>query len=212
MVREVLERLARPFGLAVDAEGAARLARYLEILTQWNRRLRLTGERDLDALVEHHVADSLACAVLPRPGDSMLDVGTGAGFPGLVAACVRPDVEVTLLDSRQRPISFLGEVSRLVPLPNVHPVLARAEVAGRSDALRGRQSVVVSRALRMAQFFPLARPFLASTGIAVSMQTPAVSRETAAPIAERVGLEIAELRDYVLPDGTPRRLVICRPK
>jgi 16S rRNA (guanine527-N7)-methyltransferase len=198
------------FGVGLDAEAASRIGRFLDLLTTWNRRLRLTGERDRSTLIRKHVADAMACVPwLPRSG-SFLDVGTGAGFPGVILACIRPDSPAVLLDSRQRPTSFLNEVIRTLPLTHARVVTMRAEEAAFDPTLAGRQSLVTSRATRMDDVFRLARPLIADGGRVISMQTPRTDRSTAETCARRHGYEAVELCDYRLPDGEPRRLIVAR--
>jgi 16S rRNA (guanine527-N7)-methyltransferase len=206
----VLVDFAGALGFSLAPEAAARIERYLEVLEIWNRRLRLTGQRSRDQLVRHHVADALACVPLLPDLGAVLDIGSGAGFPGAVLACVRPDLTVNLLDSRQRPVSFLNDAIRRIELSRTRACLMRAEDAAHDASLSGCQSLVVSRAIRMDLFFPLALPLLATGGLAVSMQTPNVSRETVQGITAPLGMELVELRDYQLPDGDARRLVVCR--
>lgn len=206
--RDLVDYCARAHRFSLDGEALARLGRFLDVLETWNRRLRLTGDRDRRTLLRKHVADALACAPLAPARGTVLDVGSGAGFPGAVVACVRPDVETTLLDSRQRPVSFLAEAIRTVPLDRARAVVSRAEDAAADPQLAGRQHLVTSRAVRFERFIPLARPLLAPGGRIVSMQTPALRREVAEDVARRLRLEVLDLRDYRLPDGQARRLVI----
>jgi 16S rRNA (guanine527-N7)-methyltransferase len=197
-------------GRGLERSASTRIGRFLDLLGVWNRRLRLTGERDATTLVRKHVADSLACtSILPDAGDA-LDIGTGAGFPGVVLACVQPDVDWTLLDARQRPVSFLNEVIRGVPLERVRALAMRAEAAATEPTIAGRQRLVTSRAIRMQEFLRLARPLLAPGGCAVSMQTQKVDRDDLDQIVRREGYGASEVMDYRLPDGEPRRLVIAR--
>jgi 16S rRNA (guanine527-N7)-methyltransferase len=206
----VLEDFSLRLGFSLTPDAISRIDRFIDTLELWNHRLRLTGEQNREQLISHHVADALACVpLLPEAGE-VLDLGTGAGFPGVVLACVRPDLTVTLLDSRQRPVSFLNEVIRVADLPAARTMLLRAEDAARDKRLAGRQTLVTSRAIRPDTFFPLAKPLLTSGGLAVSMQTPAVSPETIRAMVAPLGLQLIELRDYRLPDGDPRRLVVCR--
>jgi 16S rRNA (guanine527-N7)-methyltransferase len=200
----------KAFGVDVDVGVAARIERHLDLLETWNRRLRLTGERDRRTLIRKHVADALACVPwLPAAG-SFLDIGTGAGLPGVVLACVRPDLAAVLLDSRQRPASFLNEVVRTVPLLKARVVVMRAEDAAADPTLAGGQHVVVSRATRMEDVLRLAKPLLVEGGCAISMQTPKTLKQTAESIARRYGYTSVELLDYRLPGGEPRRLVVAR--
>ena len=196
------------FGLALDGDACDRIGRFLDLLEVWNRTQRLTGERDRGMLLGKHVADSLACAAMARDGDRILDIGTGAGFPGAVIGCVRPDVDVTLLDSRERPISFLAEVIRTVPLPRVQAVRMRAEDAARVPSMAGAFGLVTSRAVRLDQVLRLAKPLISPAGLIVSMQALPTTEAMARSAAGEAGVTFRELRDYLLPGGDRRRLAI----
>ena len=201
---------ASELGWRLEPTATRRIERFLDLLVEWNRRLRLTGERDPSSLVRRHVADALGCvSVLPDEG-SVLDLGTGAGFPGLVLACVRTDLDVLLLDSRERPAAFLAEVVRMIPVPRAHVLTMRAEDAALDQRIAARQILVTSRAVRLEDFLRLAKPLLAAGGRAVSMQTPRTDPERAESLARRCGYESVEVHDYRLPDGDSRRLVIAR--
>jgi 16S rRNA (guanine527-N7)-methyltransferase len=207
-LRELAEYSRTAFGLVLDADACSRISRFLDLLEVWNRTQRLTGERDRRVLLGKHVADSLACAQLATDAGRVLDVGTGAGFPGAVIGCVRPDVAVTLLDSRERPISFLGEVIRSVPLARAGAVAMRAEDAARTPSMAGAYGLVTSRAVRLDRFLALAKPLLAPGGRIVSMQAPPTTEAMARSAAADAGVAFRELRDYRLPGGEPRRLAI----
>jgi 16S rRNA (guanine527-N7)-methyltransferase len=195
-------------GRDLSTQDLERIDRYLDLLELWNERLRLTGERDRATLLRKHVVDALACVPLIPPGARFLDVGTGGGLPGAVIACVRPDVDTTLLDARQRPISFLNEVIRTVPLSRTRAIAIRAEDAANDPSIAGWAAVATARALRMDTFFSLVRPLLAPGGLAISMQTPVTTAGQAATVAARHGFRLVETRDYQLPDGDERRLVV----
>lgn len=207
-----LEARGAGLGAALGRVEIERIGVFVDLLATWNRRIHLTGERDPDRLLRKHVVDSLACVPsLPEQG-SVLDLGTGAGFPGIILGCLRPDLDLVLLDSRRRPINFLREAIRILDLPRARTLLLRAEHAVQDADLAGRQLLVTSRALRMETFLVLAAPLLAPRGVAISMQTPRVTAQRAGASAERAGLEVARLSDYELPDGELRRLVVCRRK
>ena len=87
---------AAELGFHLDEPAGQRIATFLAILNTWNPRMRLTGERDARTLAEKHVVDSLAVATLLPASGTIVDVGTGAGFPGVVLSCVRPDLEAML--------------------------------------------------------------------------------------------------------------------
>jgi len=201
---------AERFGIDLDDQAMGRIEAFVGTLELWNRRIRLTGERDDALLVRKHVADSLACLTVMPPEGPVLDLGSGAGFPGIVIACTRPDLDVTLLDSRQKAVSFLREVIRTAGLSRTQAIAMRAEDAARDEAIGGRQQAVTSRAIRMDVFLRLAVPLRAPAGLLVSMQTPSVGREEAARTGQAYGLTVDRVIDYRLPSGENRRLIVWR--
>jgi 16S rRNA (guanine527-N7)-methyltransferase len=202
----LLQAAARELGVDVGHGAVDRLARFLDLLEVWNRRIHLTGARGLARLVRDHAIDSLAPAPhIPRTG-LVVDVGSGAGFPGIVLACLRPDLEMALIESRRRRASFLREAIRTLPLPAARVFEMRAEEAATDPQLAGRAAVAISRALRLDIFLSLAVPLLAPHGTAIAMQTP----RTAGLARERAfehGFRLAARQDYALPGGTARTLL-----
>src|SRR5262249_42080942 len=136
-----------------------------------------------------HVVDCLEpLRFLPATGP-VVDVGSGAGFPGIVLASVRPEMRMVLIESRRRPVTFLRECSRKLPLPNLRVIEARAEDAAQDPALADRSPLVTCRGLRLDQLLPLAVPLLAPRGVVLAMQTPRTA--AAAPgLAANLGLKM----------------------
>jgi 16S rRNA (guanine527-N7)-methyltransferase len=199
---------ARGVGASVDAATAARLEIFVDLLVVWNRRLRLTGDRDRRVLLRKHVVDSLAVAPeLPASG-LIVDLGSGAGFPGIVLGCARPDLAVRLIEPRRRPVSFLAEAIRNIPLPGAQALEMGGEEAASSPSVAGRSRLVVSRALRLDVFLGLALPLLGPDGLVVAMQAPSLGEAHARDQSRPMGLDLVRLRDYQLPDGEARRLFI----
>jgi 16S rRNA (guanine527-N7)-methyltransferase len=133
---------AKLAGICELSEGQIeRMNRHYELLTRWNQKLSLTSVRTLEEAVERHYCESVFAAChLPQGLASLADIGSGAGFPGIPIAIVRPDCAVVLVESHQRKAAFLKEASR--DLPNVRVLATRAEdVSGQFDW-------VVSRAVR----------------------------------------------------------------
>ena len=197
-------------GLGVDVgpDTLARLTKFLHLLDTWNRRIRLTGERDPRTLVRKHVVDSLAPVPLLPARGPVLDIGAGGGFPGIVLGCCRPDLALVLVEPRRRPRSFLAEAAREIPLPNTRAVEARGEDLVSETSVAGKVTLAIARALRLELFLALAAPLLAPDGVAVAMQTPRTTPAAASTAAAAVGLALRESREYELPDGDARRLLL----
>lgn len=121
-----LEQGCERLGIALSVDQGARLRRHLGLLAKWNRRLNLTSVNGMDDMVVRHLLDSLAIARFVR-GRSLLDIGSGGGFPGMPLAIVNPRLKVTLLDSRGRRIEFLRYVRAALSLGNVSVARGRVE-------------------------------------------------------------------------------------
>ena len=128
--------------IAASSEQLRRLAAHLELIAKWNRVHNLTAVRETEQMVVLHVLDSLS--VLPHLGNarSLIDVGSGPGFPGIPLAIVRPELQVTLLDSSSKKCAFLEQARAELGLANVRVACERVE-AWRPEA---RFEIVVSRA------------------------------------------------------------------
>ena len=111
---------------------------YLRLLLEWNTKMDLTAVEEEEDLLDKHFADSLTVlrTDLVKPGASLVDVGTGAGFPGMVLAMARPDLKITLMDAQQKRLNFLEAVRKEVGISNVELVHMRAEDGGRDPRYR----------------------------------------------------------------------------
>ena len=211
--RDLLVRGGAQLGLAMDPAGVERLLVYLAELMKWSRRVNLVARDTPEAqVVETHFLDSLTLLpFLDGAGEvHLLDVGSGAGFPGLALACMRPDGRFTLCEPRQKRVSFLRHVVRTLGLANVEVVAERIE-AHLAD-WPGRFTHITSRAVaEPAAFLPLVRPLVTPATRVLLMLARAeglagIDRLVSGPW--RVDAE----RRFVLPfSGAPRLVAAVVP-
>jgi len=142
MITEILSPL-RP---DLSAEQLAMFETYYAMLADWNTRVNLTAITEPEDVAKKHFLDSLAAAPYLKLGASLVDVGTGAGFPGLPLLIFRPDLKVTLMDSLQKRLVFLEAVCKALKL-KAELVHARAEDAGQNPKYREKFDVALTRAV-----------------------------------------------------------------
>ena len=179
----LLEARLPRLGVPLPPDAAPKLARYGALLADWNTRINLTGDASPETIADRLLLDSLAPLAIPGAfptGASLIDVGSGAGLPGLPLAIARPDLHVTLLDSLQKRVRFLQAVTDDLRLPNVAAVQARAE-DGAHGPLRERFDLAAARAVAaLPTLMEYLLPYLRVGGQALCYKGPAVAEELAA--------------------------------
>lgn len=214
-----------PEGLALLRRGAEELhldvtpheeqfARLLELLRSGNERLNLTALRGEEDIVLKHFVDSLTTlrgGHLDGPWKT-LDLGTGAGFPALPLAIVRPELDLVPLDSIRKKIDFVRDTAATLGLSNVTPQVGRAETLGQSGEHRERYDRVVARAVAaLPVLAELALPLLRVGGVFVAQKGPISEEELEAGrrAAGEVGGRVTEVDAFALPiSGDARTLIV----
>ena len=187
-------------GLELDETALSRLETYHDMLLDWNTRMDLTSV-SADRMAARHFLDSLlplkASGLIPEEG-RLIDVGTGAGFPGLPLAIARPSLQVTLLEAQGKRCQFLQAVCQALGLENVTIINDRAENLGRAEGHREGYDRAVARAVAalpvLAEYL---LPFVRVGGMALCWKGPAVAGEQAdgAAAAARLGGRLLPLVD-----------------
>ena len=181
-------------GLALPAAAMDQLARYLDLLVKWNRVYNLTAIRDEAKLVSHHVLDSLA-VVSHLPDGNIVDIGSGAGLPGIPIAIACPGRAVTLLDSNHKKGAFLKQAIAELGLATSQVVIERVEAYRPSESFK----TVISRAFSdLADFVRLAGHLCATDGVMIAMKGLHPDDEIARlpsswPVEKTLRLEIPQL-------------------
>ncbi len=201
--QELLTQLAGEYGVTLTAAMLEALDRYAELLVEWNQKMNLTAITDAQGITVKHFADCLtAVPYLPKQtGISLIDVGTGAGFPGIPLAIVRPDIRLTLLDSLNKRVRFLNEVCGRLSL-SAQCIHARAEEGGRLPELREQFDVATARAVApLPVLLEYCLPFVKVGGHFLAMKGPDSDAEHAASATalSRLGGKTQAVHKLLLP-------------
>lgn len=176
----LLKEGANQLGISITDQQAGQMIRYSEMLADWNERHNLTAITDAEDIITKHFLDSLTCAATGYVANGMraVDVGTGAGFPGIPLKIVYPDLEITLLDSLNKRITFLKSVIAELGLKGAIPLHGRAEDVARDAAHREKYHLCFSRAVaHLSVVSEYCLPFLEIGGVFLAMKGPGYAEE-----------------------------------
>ena len=168
------------FGIEITEKIESDLNTYGNLLLEWNEKINLTAIKEPEDVLYKHFYDCILFfknTELPK-GASIIDVGTGAGFPGLVLKIVRPDLKVTLLDSLNKRINFLNAVIEALSLENIVAIHSRAEDGGKNKSLREKFDFATARAVAsLPVLLEYCTPFIKVGGTFVGMKGPSAFDE-----------------------------------
>ena len=190
--------------LEITGRQADQLDRYAQLLVEWNEKMNLTAITDPEGVLVKHLMDSLTVLrSLPAAGEKvrLIDVGTGAGFPGIPLAVMREELELTLLDSLNKRLVFLEAVCRALGL-EARCVHARAEGAGRQKAHREKYNVATARAVAaLPALCEYCLPLVVPGGVFLAMKGPDGEREAqeAASAIKVLGGKLSGIDEWQLP-------------
>ena len=201
---EKIKPLCQEFGVEITDEIERKLNLYGNLLTEWNEKINLTAITEPEQVLYKHFYDCilfLKHIQIPK-GAKLIDVGTGAGFPGMVIKIMRPDVEVTLLDSLNKRLVFLGDVIQKLSLDKISTVHMRAEEAGKSKLHREAYDIATARAVAsLPVLLEYCLPLIKVGGEFVSMKGPSVEEE--ATISENAASILGAQRPNIICETLP---------
>lgn len=213
LMQGYLRHILCEMGLEVPEKHFPLFGKFFERMLEYNRKVNLTRIVDPAEVASKHFADSLTLMdpELFKPCVSVVDVGTGAGFPGIPIAIVYPDVSVTLMDSLRKRTVFLAEVVEQLGLSNAKVVWSRAEDAGRSPQHREKHDVVLARAVASLNVLAeLCLPMVKRGGWFIAMKGPKADEELALArtAIARLGGETGAVVSRPLPPAGDLRTLI----
>lgn len=218
-MQAILRTEAEQRGLRLSEAQLAQFETYTTELVEWNSRFNLTRITDYDAVQTQHFLDSLAVLVgaadLFPPGGRVIDVGSGAGLPGLALKIVRPDLRVTLADAVGKKVQFLAHLVQRLGLTETTAIHARAEELGRARAHRAAYDVALARAVAdLAVLAEYLLPLVRVGGTAIAQKGARVEEEIAraAKAIRILGGGPPRITPYRLPGLDEARSLVLIPK
>jgi 16S rRNA (guanine527-N7)-methyltransferase len=201
---------AGQLGVRLEDLKVASLLEYKRILLEWNEKMNLTAIEEEREFIIKHFIDSLS--ILPYLGDvrSLIDVGTGAGFPGIPLKIAQPSLEILLLDSLEKRVGFLKTVISELKLDGIRALHLRAEDAGKEPSHREKYDAAVARAVAaLPVLLEYCLPMVKRGGIFIAMKGSSREEiEASNKALELLGGKIEEVKEFTLPCSEIKRSII----
>ena len=202
--RDMLAQKADELGVKLQEQALDKFEIYAGLLVEWNEKINLTAIIQPDEIVIKHFIDSLTVSpFLPKGEISLIDVGSGAGFPGVPLGIIRPDIKLTLLDSLNKRLVYLKELCAALGIP-VTLIHARAEQAGRNESYREKFDVAVARAVAdLPVLCEYCLPFVRIGGSFIAMKGREGDKqaEAAKGAASSLGGRLTRTHNIILENG-----------
>jgi 16S rRNA (guanine527-N7)-methyltransferase len=194
---------AKAFDLDLDRSHTELFAAHAKELLHWTKTINLTTIVDPHEVAIKHFVDSLAPARMITPGATLLDIGSGGGFPGIPLRVVIPALSVTLIDASRKKVNFLKHVIRTLKLDGIEAIHIRAEELAADSSYRNHFNIITSRALTdLKAFISQARPLLAVDGQMIALKGTMDETEVKA-----AGPHVLSVETYMLPFAKSKRSI-----
>ena len=189
--------------------------KYMQLLLEWNKKMNLTAIEEPKEIILKHFIDSLTIRKYVEENEKILDIGTGAGFPGIPLKIVEGEKEVVLIDSLNKRISFLKEVISNLELNKIEVIHGRAEEVVKQNNRREKYNIVTSRAVaRLNVLIEYMLPFIAIGGKCICMKSTDIEEEVqeARKAINILGGEIEKIDTFILPESDIKRKIVVIKK
>lgn len=211
---ELLKNKAAEFGVNLDEKALERFDLYAKLLVEWNEKINLTAITDPDGIVLKHFVDSLSVfsAINIPEGAKSIDVGTGAGFPGIPMLIARPDLKITLLDSTNKKLNVIRDILEKLDL-QCEVLHTRAEEAGQNKTYREQYDFATARAVsNLRDLSEYCLPFVKKGGTFISMKSAKAEEEIAeGKNAIRIlGGNIKEKKTFEIDEAGGRTIILIK--
>lgn len=215
-MRDMLVNGAFSLGITLSEKELASFATYQRELLHWNKKINLVSVKsDLDIPIKHFLDSLTLVPFIQATRGQVLDIGSGAGFPGIPLKIAIDALNISLLESSRKKASFLKHIIRSLHLTDITVIHNRAEYLMEDETYRGSFSIIISRAtLKLPQFFRMGAYFLAPKGVLLAMKSKRVEEEftEADNISQNLGFQYVARHDITLPVTGDFRTIIMYEK
>lgn len=212
---KIFNNYLEKLNLALTEEQIEKFYNYMNLLIEWNKKINLTAIVEPKDIILKHFIDSLTIEKYIKKGETIIDVGTGAGFPGIPLKIAREDLKITLADSLNKRINFLNEVINKLDLKNIETIHTRAEELGKNKKYREKFDIATSRAVaNMSTLSEYLIPFIKVKGRCICMKSSDIDTEleNAKKAINILGCKIESKDKFDLPNSDLGRSVIILRK
>ncbi len=211
---EILKTYLKKIDIELSKKQIEQFYTYMNLLLEWNEKINLTAITEPEEVILKHFVDSLTISAYIKKGSKLVDMGTGAGFPGIPLKILRDDIEITLVDSLNKRINFLNEVIKELELREISTVHARAEEFGQNKKYREKFDIATSRAVaNLSTLSEYLVPLVKLEGKIICMKGSEVKEEleNAKNAIKILGGKIEKEESFNLPNSDMKRnLVIIK--
>lgn len=205
--RKYLEKIE----IDINDKQIEKFYKYMNLLLEWNKKINLTAITDYNEIILKHFVDSLTINKYIGKNNYIVDVGTGAGFPGIPLKIMRDDIKIVLVDSLNKRINFLNEVIKELELENIKTVHARAEELGRNKEYRQKFDIATSRAVaNLSTLSEYIIPLIKIKGKCICMKGKEVKEElnNSLKAIKILGGKIEKIEEFELANNSINRSII----
>ena len=212
--KDLLIEGAKTFGIVLDEKAIQAFETYLKELLKWNQKINLTAIRSEKGIVLKHYLDSLSVYPYLPEHSFILDIGSGAGFPGIPLKIIQPSFEVTLIDSVRKKVDFQRHIIRMLGLKGAGAIHGRVQDKAVLRGLGGRFDIILSRAFSDLQtFLALSFPFLRQEGMIIAMKGEVDPNEISLVTGkEGIQYRLQKTISLILPFSSLKRTILLFEK
>ena len=213
-IKEIILKL-NEININIDEKTGESFYKYTKLLLEWNEKINLTAITDMNDIILKHYVDSLTINKYIEEGKEIIDIGTGAGFPGIPLKILNPNNKFILVDSLNKRINFLEEVKKEINLNKIEMVHARVEDLAKNEQYRENVDIAVSRAVaNLSTLLEYMLPFVKEKGLCICMKGPNINEELKKDkkAIDVLGGKIETIKNIRLPDSDMERNIVVLRK